>query len=191
MTLHEQLRDVALDEFATAGYAGTSLQRIADLVGTSKASVLYHYDSKERLLEAAISPAVDDLRGFVDGMGIDTFAPEKLPAFVEQFVDVLLAHRQVVHFVINQGATLEDVPVVHRALEQMRRLAEFFELAPSSTVEKLRFGIALGGAAYCLASADELGVEHAESAGELREALITVITELLVPTAAPATARVD
>ncbi|MBX9719527.1 MAG: TetR/AcrR family transcriptional regulator, partial [Microbacteriaceae bacterium] len=133
MTLHEQLRDVALDEFATAGYAGTSLQRIADLAGTSKASVLYHYDSKERLLEAAISPAVDDLRGFVDGMGIDTFAPEKLPAFVEQFVDVLLAHRQVVHFVINQGATLEDVPVVHRALEQMRRLAEYFELAPSST----------------------------------------------------------
>lgn len=191
MTLHDQLRDVALDEFASAGYAATSLQRIADLAGTSKASVLYHYDSKEKLLEAAISPALDGLRGFIDGMSIDTFAPEHRAAFVERFVDFLLAHRQVVHLVINQGATLDDVPVIHRALEQMRRLADFFELAAGSTVEKLRFGIALGGAAYCLASADELGVEAAESAGELRDALITVISQLLVPSTVPAASRAD
>ncbi len=181
MSLHDQLRDIALTEFASAGYAGTSLQRIADLAGTSKASVLYHYDSKERLLEAAIGPALDDLRGFIDGMTIDTFAPEYRAAFVERFVDFLLAHRQVVHLVINQGSTLDDVPVIHRAVEQMRRLATFFELAAGSTVEKLRFGIALGGAAYCLASADELGVDQADDAGELRDSLVTVISQLLVP----------
>lgn len=181
MTLHDQLRTIALDEFAAAGYAATSLQRIADLAATSKASVLYHYDSKERLLEAAISPALDDLHGFIDSMTLETFSLEHRAAFVERFVDFLLAHRQVVHLVINQGATLDDVPVIHRALEQMRRLADFFELAAGSTVEKLRFGIALGGAAYCLASADELGVEQADDAGELRDALITVISQLLVP----------
>lgn len=185
MTLHEDLRRIALDEFAAAGFAATSLQRIADLAGTSKASVLYHYDSKELLLEAVISPALDDLTRFVDGLTVTTFAPEHRHAFVERFVDFLLAHRQVVHLVINQGATLEDVPVVHRALEQMRRLAAFFELAAGSTVEKLRFGIALGGAAYCLASADELGVEPRVSPDELRAGLITVVSQLLVPVAAP------
>ena len=53
MSLHDQLRDIALTEFATAGYAATSLQRIADLAGTSKASVLYHYASKEQQIGRA------------------------------------------------------------------------------------------------------------------------------------------
>ena len=181
MTLPDDLRRTALAEFASAGYAATSLQRIADLAGTSKASVLYHFVSKEHLLDAVISPALEDMTMFIDSMTVDSFAPSSRAAFVERFVDFLLAHRQVVHLVINQGATLEDVPVIHRTLDQIRRLASFFDIAAGSTVEKLRFGIALGGAAYCLAAADELGVDQAESAGELREALITVISQLLVP----------
>ena len=50
MSSQEDLRTIALAEFATAGYAGTSLQRIAELAGLSKSSVLYHYASKEALL---------------------------------------------------------------------------------------------------------------------------------------------
>ena len=46
-TSAEDLRTIALTEFATAGYAATSLHRIAELAGLSKSSVLYHYESKD------------------------------------------------------------------------------------------------------------------------------------------------
>ncbi|MDI1335944.1 MAG: helix-turn-helix domain containing protein, partial [Lacunisphaera sp.] len=59
MSTQEELRIIALAEFAVAGYSGTSLQRIAELAGVSKSSVLYHFESKEHLLEAAIGPAID------------------------------------------------------------------------------------------------------------------------------------
>lgn len=181
----DDLRLIALDEFATAGYAATSLQRIADLADSSKASVLYHYDSKERLLEAVLAPALDDLDALIDTTAARGLELEHRPAFLEAFVDYLLQHRQVVHLVINQGSTLEDVPVMQRALGLMRRLAELFDLAASSPVEKLRYGIALGGATYCLAAARQLAVEE-EDPVVLRAALLAVIGELLLPSGAPA-----
>ncbi|MDO8337066.1 MAG: helix-turn-helix domain-containing protein [Microcella sp.] len=186
MSRSEDLRLIALAEFASAGYAATSLQRIADLAGASKASVLYHYDSKEQLLEAALAPALDDLSALIDETAARGLDREHRAAFVERFVDYLLDHRQVVHLVINQGATLEDVPVMQRALVQMRRVADLFDLAASSPVEKLRYGIALGGAAYCLAAARQLDVVE-EEPEVLRAGLLVVISELLVPVTDPAT----
>lgn len=180
MPRSDDLRLIALAEFATAGYAATSLQRIADLAGASKASVLYHYDSKESLLEAVLAPALDDLERLVEMTAQRGLELEHRAAFLETFVDYLLVHRQAVHLVINQGSTLEDVPVIQRALGLMRRLAELFDLAASSPVEKLRYGIALGGAAYCLAAAQQLQVEE-EDPLVLRDALLAVIGELLLP----------
>jgi hypothetical protein len=63
----------------------------------------------------------------------------------------------------------------------MRELSDAFDLAASSAIEKLRYGIALAGAAYTLAASDLLGLECPPDA-EIRPALITVLSELLAPT---------
>lgn len=180
MSLHDDLRDIALHEFATAGYAATSLQRIADLAGTSKASVLYHYSSKEQLLADAIGPALDNISALIATVRGGSFETDERREFLERFVDLLLAHREVVHLVINQSATLQDVPAIARAQDVMRDISAFFDIATSSTVEKLRFGIALAGAAYSLATANLLGLDE-PPADEVRDALITVLSELLAP----------
>ena len=179
MSLHDQLRAVALAEFAAAGYAATSLQRIADLAGTSKASVLYHFASKEQLLAEIVSPALDDLEQLITPLG--DHGGLRRADFVERFVDLLLLHRQVVPLVINQGATLDDVPVMHRATELMRRVAELFRLASGSTIEKLRFGVAFGGVAYTLAAAERLGLNGEIPIDEVRTALLEILHDLLVP----------
>lgn len=179
MPLHDDLRAIALAEFAGSGYAATSLQRIADLAGTSKASVLYHFASKELLLADVVSPALDDLERLIESL--ESAGGLRRGDFVESFVDLLLRHSEVVPLVINQGATLDDVPVMHRATEIMRRVAELFRLASGSTMEKLRFGVAFGGVAYTLAAAERLGLNDEIPIDEVRTALLQILHDLLVP----------
>lgn len=175
----EDLRRIALAEFASAGYAGTSLQRIAELAGLSKSSVLYHYASKEALLEAAIAPGIDRMYEL-----LEPFAKAGLNdrrAFLEGFVDILLDHRLEVNLFINQGPSLVDVPVIDRGNALVLRLAEFFSVNSQSLEEKMRFGIALGGAAYMLCAVQTLGIVEAATVDETRDVLITIMSDLLEP----------
>jgi TetR/AcrR family transcriptional regulator len=179
MSTHDDLRVIALNEFAYNGYAGTSLQRIAEIAGLSKSSVLYHYASKEALLEAAIGPAIDRINDLIESFTTSLNDPAAQRAFVEQFVDLLLEHRLEVHMFINQGPGLEDVPVVDRANEIVARMSMLTANAVSSVEDHLRFGIALGGAAYVLSVKDEsLDVPPVD---EVRAALVTILSELLAP----------
>jgi AcrR family transcriptional regulator len=180
MSSQEDLRTVALTEFAAAGYAATSLQRIADLAGLSKSSVLYHYASKEALLEAAIGPAIDRMHALLDPLENGGFSGDR-QAFLEGFVDLLLANRLEVNIFINQGPSLVNVPVIERANALVLRLAEFFAVHSESLEEKMRFGIALGGAAYMLCTIQTLGLEVDTATDETRAALITILSELLDP----------
>lgn len=169
-----------MSEFTSAGYAGTSIARLAEVAGLSKSAVLYHYASKETLLEAAIGPAVDRMEAMIAELEARPFTGPAREAFLLQFTDFLLENRQEVHMFINQGPSLGDVPVIERANDVVRRLAEFFASNTASTEEKMRFGIALGGAAYSLCTADTLQLE-APPVEETRAALVTIMTELLAP----------
>lgn len=180
MSSHDDLRAIALTEFTTAGYASTSLQRIAEIAGLSKSSVLYHYASKEALLEAAISPAIDRMDAILESIEGHVLDAERRAVFLGEFTNFLLEHRHEVHMFINQGPTIAGVPVVDRANRLVVRLAEFFRANSTSTEDKMRFGIALGGAAYMLCTIDELQLEDAPLS-ETRAALVKIMTELLAP----------
>lgn len=179
-TTAQELRSIALEEFATAGYAGTSLHRIADLGGLSKSSVLYHFASKDALLEAAVAPAIERMGEILDTMATRPVTAASRKAFISDFVDFLLQHRLEVHLFINQGPSLVDVPVIDRANDLVQRLAEFFASAAMTTEHRMRFGIALGGAAFMLVSQQAMELETAPLE-ETRAALITILTELLSP----------
>ncbi|MDJ0336218.1 helix-turn-helix domain-containing protein [Salinibacterium sp. G-O1] len=178
MSTHEELRAIALSEFASAGYAATSLQRIAELAGVSKSSVLYHFASKEQLLESVIGPALDRMDGVL-ALLENSGSVSDSQAFLEVFVDFLLLHRLEVNMFINQGPSLVDVPVVDRANSIVARLATFFSQNTQSLEDNMRFGIALGGAAYMLCTTHAHGIEF--PADETRAALITIMSELLAP----------
>lgn len=176
MSTQEELRTIALAEFAAAGYAGTSLQRIAELAGVSKSSVLYHFESKEHLLEAAIGPSLDRMNEVLEPLESGL---RDRKAFLESFVDFLLQYRLEVNMFINQGPSLVDVPVIERANETVRRLAAYFATNTSSHEEKMRFGIALGGAAYMLCAPQTFDLPEVGTPDETRAALVTILTDLL------------
>jgi AcrR family transcriptional regulator len=179
-TSAEDLRAIALAEFATAGYLGTSLHRIAELAGLSKSSVLYHFASKEVLLAAAIGPAVDRMAQILETMAAAPLVGARRREFIVEFVDFLLEHRLEVHMFINQGRSLVDVPVIDRANDLVRRLAEFFSTRATTTEDRMRFGVALGGAAYFLVASQSFGIKP-DPIQETRTALIAIVTELLDP----------
>lgn len=179
-TTAEDLRTIALEEFATAGYAGTSLHRIADLAGLSKSSVLYHYVSKDALLEAAVAPAIERMNTILVTMATRPTTTASREEFITDFVDFLLEHRLEVHLFINQGPSLVDVPVIDRANELVQRLTEFFASTSMTTEHRMRFGIALGGAAFMLVSQPVTELDVAPQ-DETRSALVTILTELLAP----------
>ncbi len=180
MSSAAEVRSIALHEFSRTGYAGTSIARIADAAGLSKSAVLYHYASKEALLEAAIGPAVDAMKSIVADAAGSSFTAETRRIFLERFIDLLLTHRLEVHMFINQGPSLVGVPVIARANQVVLELANYFAEQASSTEDRMRFGIALGGAAYSLSVSENLELESPPE-DETRAALRAIMAELLTP----------
>lgn len=58
----QQILAEATRLFARHGFAGTSIQAIADGVGISKPTLVYHYGSKERLYDAVLDALLDHWR---------------------------------------------------------------------------------------------------------------------------------
>lgn len=188
-----ELKAIALGQFALVGFGATSLQSIADAAGYSKSSVLYHFASKEALLEAVLDPAIDRLGVILSAFTRSADARLNRQAFVESFigtfVDFLLEHRLEVHIFINQGQSLRGTPVIDRANELIIELtASLFENG-STTEERFRFGIALGGAAYTLVAGMTFAGDALGPPDEIRVALITVVSELLAPAPLPGPAE--
>jgi AcrR family transcriptional regulator len=60
--VQKRARAAAVRLFSRHGFEGTSVQAIADEVGTSKQALLYHFSSKEGLRQAAIDEMVETWR---------------------------------------------------------------------------------------------------------------------------------
>lgn len=176
-----ELRAIALTRFAFVGFAGTSLQNIADAAGYSKSSVLYHFASKEALLDDVLTPAIDRLEGILDRLAESGGNAAGRVAFVDDFIEFLLEYRLELHTFINQGHSLVGIPVIDRARSLIVRLSETLCDDRATLDDRLRFGVALGGAAYSLVAGMTFLGDEIAPPEQLRVALRTVITELLAP----------
>ncbi len=175
------LRQVALTQFASVGFAATSLQNIADIAGFSKSSVLYHFASKEMLLEQVLTPAFDQLEVVLDRFVTEPETIATRERFVDDFIDFLLEFRLELHTFINQAQSLRGIAIIDRAGLLIVRLAASICHDDASNEDRLRFGFALGGAAYSLVAGMTFLGEATLPDDDLRPALRTVMTELLAP----------
>lgn len=181
MTTRDTLVQAALVRFARYGYLGTSIQQIADDVGTSKSSVLYHFDSKEALLEAAMVPAIEALSALVEAL--PQLRDDKVaaaPALVTGFVDALMQHSAAVSIFISQRGALQEVPVIQRGNEIVDAIARTLVLEAPSTRVLTRVSIGLAGVAFILGDSRDATQEHPDPA-EMREVFIDTLLELCMP----------
>lgn len=174
----DDIKMVALQLFAREGYGSTSIQQIADAAGTGKSNVLYHFSSKEVLLEAILTPVVSEIEQVMLGEPAQAILRGDIAQFAEQFVDLLVRHPLEVNIFISQGQSLAQIPSVARANDIIRRLIASPIIGEHTSRQRIRHAVALGGAAYSLV-AGYLWLETAPEASELRDELVAIVTEIL------------
>ena len=157
--------------FSDYGYRGTSLADIAHEIGYSKASVLYHFSSKEALLAELIAPAAADLDALmarVSGLP----ATQARTAGVEGYIDLAVTYREAVAILQTECLLLQD-PHFHAIGLLYERLVQVLaDEDPDPAARIAAIMVIVGTAAACTERTD-LKTE------QLRPALVAVALRAL------------
>lgn len=125
----QRLLDAAERIFAEKGYEGTRLDDVAKAVGIRRASLIYHFASKEVLYEA-MAARLAEAAGSVMQRSLQPSQSslEKLLAIADGWLD-LLAHRPTVaRLLLRNGADAEPrLTPLRFSGRTLRRLAEILE----------------------------------------------------------------
>lgn len=103
----EELLTAARDAFAVGGFAGTSMNDIAQRAGVRKASLFYHFADKETLYAEVMDRVVASLRGYVGGAltAPGGFA-ERLDRLGELVVEYLGVHAGAARLLVREMVDL-------------------------------------------------------------------------------------
>ena len=115
------IRGVAVELFARHGYEKTSLREIADRVGMTKASLYYHYPSKQALLQAIVEPLITQWRSVVTRAETLPHTHANIRMILGELLDVQLQHRAIA------GMFVHDVAAVVQAIGPL--FSELLELS--------------------------------------------------------------
>jgi AcrR family transcriptional regulator len=115
-----RIRAVAMELFAAEGYERTSLREIAERVGMTKASLYYHYPSKQALLLSLIQPLVDEWRSEVEAAERQPYAPSTVRVALGRMIDTMIRHRDACGIVMRDTPALASVKPI---LEEMMQVA--------------------------------------------------------------------
>jgi len=146
--------------FTVHGYRGTSLQDIAAEVGCSKASLLYHFASKEAILAELLTPAIETLRELNERLR-EVPDDQVTDATLDGFVDLALRFRREISLL------LSDVPetIGNRTWEDSGTGLEEYLLDALSgrsnrPEDRLRGWMTLGAITIAAAGGVDLPGEH-------------------------------
>jgi AcrR family transcriptional regulator len=170
----QQILETAQRLFTDLGYDATSLQRIADEMGLTKAAVYYHFHAKSDILHAAMQPGIQRLKALLDEAAAIRGRRARVEFLVNGFVDFLVQNR---HYAVmastDPAAKRSDMEETSAEL-QHRALTVFFGDNPTGA-ERLAFST-LFFIPQSLAGLTDL------TDAELRETLyVTILHILRVP----------
>lgn len=118
LTLTEQARraqliGVTIDLISRHHYAGTSLARIAEAAGISKAAVLYHFPSKDAVVRAAYDSVIEGLTTHVGGAVATESGAGVIEAYIRSITEYLREHPNHTRMIIEaigEAPNVDDTP---------------------------------------------------------------------------------
>ena len=115
----------AAEHFASKGYQRTSLEAIAASAGVTKATVLYHFASKDLLVAELLEPLVADLEQAVAEAAAQP-AHRRAWTLIEGWLDVLLRHRNSLGVFITEYARIAGNTEVVRLVAVYARVVAVY-----------------------------------------------------------------
>ncbi len=102
----ERILDVARKEFLEKGYQGARMQSIADQAGINKASLHYHFDSKDKLFEAIFEEAMQKvlpimLKALIEEPTLE----DKIRCLVDAHISLYIDNPYLPGFIVNETYT--------------------------------------------------------------------------------------
>jgi AcrR family transcriptional regulator len=82
----KEAQRVARELFTTRGYEATSLRQIAEVVGINKASLYYHFPSKEAILQSLFEERGSEVQQLVEWLRAQPRSPDLLASAVMRWV---------------------------------------------------------------------------------------------------------
>jgi AcrR family transcriptional regulator len=125
----QDLMDAALHVFAEKGIGRTTVSDIAQAAGVAKGTFYLYFDSKEHLVAGLKERFVDRILEHASllyaRVGKDDWW-QLVDHTLTSFVDFMLEHRDMIHVMVQEGATPETSPYF---AECQRRVDEMFATA--------------------------------------------------------------
>jgi AcrR family transcriptional regulator len=95
--IRAEVRAAALTQFLESGYEASTLDDIARRLGMTRQGVLYHYPSKEVLLQSLLTPAFGTLECALDSLPAEPAAtPDDRRHILEVVVRAMCEHRDAI-----------------------------------------------------------------------------------------------
>ncbi|WP_310794895.1 TetR/AcrR family transcriptional regulator [Cnuibacter physcomitrellae] len=136
----ELAQQVALRLFTEQGYEATSLRQIADELGINKASLYYHFDGKEAIVQSLLDQRGDEAEELLAWVRAQPPAPDVIAEAVSRWVDSFTEEKlQGIRFLTANPRLLagmtraDEEPRVGAGLTQLAD--ELSALLPSPTPE--------------------------------------------------------
>lgn len=113
-----QIVDAAIDVIAEVGFAHASIRKIADRVGIAMSAVLYHFGTKDKLVEAIIEHMFRTMLDTVaPAVAAESTAQGKLEAYIRSSINYFATHRVTLKALGSLGTTY--VPADGRRFEEL------------------------------------------------------------------------
>ena len=159
----QRILDVAVDLFIEQGYAGTSVRDISERLGMTKGSLYYHFASKEDVLNALVTPLMDDLDRFTADA---TAAGRVDTGLLARLVDLLDEHGVLLRSLMGDPSVLHGI--ARRQTMKQRMLALQRALAGSDDAGELLHGRCALGVINAATIAPRFAMEEGQGP-EMRE----------------------
>lgn len=173
-----EIHRAALELFSVQGYEKTSLREIAEQVGITKASLYYHYSSKQDLLRAIIGTFFDDINRVFELVDTLPWSAETERELLAAYLDVVIKHRDT-------GPTLlRDIAAVLAAfgddLDNLITRSRSFQVWLAGPDPSPRDRLLSAAAVEVIGAALSAGMDPSElSNADLRDHLLDAATAIL------------
>lgn len=170
----ERVLDAALELFGEHGVSGTSLQMIADRIGVTKAAVYHQFHTKDEIVLAVLTPALESLHHSIAEAEQQPTLVARREVILTALVDLAVGNRRLARILRSDPAAAE-LAHSHPALDIGDRIRSLL-VGPDPDVRADVAGAMVGGALMMIGAAPEL---DRYTDAELTDHLLALARELL------------